>query len=327
MAQKTKIEWTDETLNWVTGCTPVSDGCKFCYAKRDWKRLQKNSKTVYFNREFGDVQCHWEKLDAEKTKQHPYNRKIPTRYFLPSMGDLFHEAVPFEFIERVIDIAVSSPQHIFQIITKRPERALEFFKQYLEKSVATFYIPENIWIGVSVEDQKTWNVRIPVLLLIPVQVKIVSMEPMLSAIDMTSISPQDAESREELLRLFPLVGEFICDGMNEPMAIEYGGISQIIVGGESGPGARPMHPQWARDVRDQCIDAKVPFFFKQWGALVPNGQEPEETIIDTENLNQYVGYMGEDFYRVGKSKAGRLLDGREWNEYPNIDHPAIPKAD
>lgn len=234
MAQGSSIEWTEATWNPVTGCTKISAGCKYCYAERMAKRLQLMGKPQYvdgFN-----LTIHPEMLSR------PFEWKKPRTIFVNSMSDLFHEEVPFYFIESVFDVMNKCAQHTFQILTKRPQIAAEYAR-------ALNWTP-NIWIGTSVEDRKVTE-RIASLRRIPAYVRFLSVEPLLGPIPRLPLKD----------------------------------IHWVIVGGESGPKARPMNPEWVRQIRDRCIEREVPFFFKQWGG-------------------------------INKKKTGRLLDGSIWNQMP-----------
>lgn len=180
MADKSKIEWTNATWNPVTGCTKVSDGCKNCYAKRDWQRLSANPKTVYFGRAFEDVQYHIERLDQ------PLKWQKPRMIFVNSMSDLFHESVPFLSILHIFGVMSAAYRHTYQILTKRPERAAEFFEwatQFENSPLLSRYgisgwPLKNVWLGISVEDNKTAQQRIPYLEHFNVGIKWVSAELM-----------------------------------------------------------------------------------------------------------------------------------------------------
>lgn len=276
MAINTKIEWTDVTWNPVTGCTKVSQGCKHCYAERVWKRLSKIPNTVYYDREFTDVQLHRDRLND------PMKWKAPRRVFVNSMSDLFHESVPFDFIKVVFGVMAICKRHQFQILTKRPERALAFF-QWIGDTGEYF---DNIFLGVSVEDNETALQRIPEIL------KIESIRPWVSI--------------EPLLDVVFLLSDW--------MKI---GIQWVVVGGESGPGARPMHPDHVRRIQRACEEMNIPFFFKQWGELLPHCQSEEHQQYhpvqfpspnNSSKMNTY--------YRIGKKQAGALLDGNKYEEMP-----------
>src|SRR3990172_7803150 len=226
---KSKIEWTDRTWNPLTGCTKVSQGCKNCYAERFALRM-------WGARKFTDIICHMDRLDQpEKWRQ-------PQKVFVNSMSDLFHERAPFDFITLVYEAMARAKQHTFQILTKRPERALEYCQSCGPAWLAKGYqwpLP-NVWMGISAEDQPTADQRIPILLRIPAAARFVSCEPLLGPM---------------------FIQGFLLDGWHKYASR----LNWVIVGGESGPGARPMHPDWARGLRDQCQKAGTPFFFKQRG--------------------------------------------------------------
>jgi protein gp37 len=229
----------------------------------------------------------------EKTLTQPLRWIRPRMIFVSSMSDLFHESVLFEMIDKVFAIMALCPQHTFQVLTKRPARMLEYFR--LERvRTATALITKtvqsewdwplaNVWIGVTCENQQTYDERSKILRQILAAVKWFSFEP--------------------------LLGEIIADWLGD----------WIVVGGESGrrdQDIRPMHPQWARSLRDQCVAAGVPFFFKQWGEWEPMFAIHDYYDEDQEcefKKGEFIGYE-----RNGKKAAGRLLDGREWNEYPSV---------
>lgn len=234
MATNSSIEWTESTWNPLTGCTKISPGCQHCYAERMAKRLQAMGQPNYVN--------GFKLTIHEHVLERPLEWKTPQVIFVNSMSDLFHKDVPFEFIERVFDVMKRAHWHTFQVLTKRAER--------LEELSSKIDWPENVWMGVSVENEK-YTFRIDHLRRTRAKIKFLSLEPLLGPLDKLNL-------------------EFI---------------NWAIVGGESGPGARPLDPVWVTHIRDQCVRAKVPFFFKQWGG-------------------------------VQKKKAGRILEGRTWNEMP-----------
>ena len=352
----TKIEWTDETWNPVTGCSKVSQGCKHCYALREWPRLAANPKaTAYFGREFTDVAVHPERLMA------PLRWTKPRKVFVNSMSDLFHEDVPFDFIDRVFAVMALSPQHIFQVLTKRPERMRDYMTEnghgrwgfvdgrarqiYTEQSGRPFPPGEillgplpHVWLGVSVEDQSTADQRIPLLLQTPAAVRWISAEPLLGAVDLTrlSIFKADTLSRHtDALRGHSwdksAYGEGGTPLPDDPP--DHARLDWVVVGGESGPKARPTRPDWARGLRDQCAAAGVPFLFKQWGTWAPDWEGAEtceacgKTKFDAINSQGECGHCGTSHWlpaskpldtlrRVGKKAAGRLLDGALHDGYP-----------
>lgn len=256
MAQKSRIEWTDSTWNPVTGCDIISPGCKNCYAKAFAERFRGVPGHPY---EQGfDLRLWSNRL------QLPLGWKEPRRIFVNSMSDLFHERVPNEFIQQVFDTMIEADQHIFQILTKRAERMLQWTSaryRFSNESASKPSLPRHIWLGVSVENQ-TFTRRIPYLQKTPARVRFLSVEPLIGPIN--------------------LYAKFLQ------------GIHWVIVGGESGPRARPMDPNWALAIQRQCAKYEVPFFFKQWGAFDRKGN------------------------RVGKKKAGRTLSGRTWDDMPIV---------
>lgn len=215
-----KIEWTEATWNPSTGCNKVSSGCKNCYAETMAKRLQAMGAPGYENGfEFTLMP---DRLDA------PLKVKKPTKFFVNSMSDLFHEDMPFDFLDQVFGVIKHTPQHTYQILTKREK----ILSQYCNiKS-----IPDNVWLGVSVESAKTKS-RIDVLRTIPAKIRFISAEPLLADLG----------------------------------ALDLTGIHWVIVGGESGHKARKMNPSWAIKIQQQCDEQGVAFFFKQWGTWGEDG--------------------------------------------------------
>lgn len=258
MSDKTKIEWTDATWNPVTGCTKVSQGCKHCYAEREWPRLT-NLVPSYAGRDFTDVRTHADRLDQ------PLHWKRPRRVFVNSMSDLFHESVPDEFIEQVLITTIHARHHVFQILTKRPSRMRDVMRRWTDMNGRA---QPNLWLGVSVEDQPSADERIPLLLDTPAAVRWISAEPLLGAVDLTPAYLPCPNYQGAMMD--PETGAYECcrecdyTGIGSEIGIDW-----VVVGGESGMNARPMHPDWARSLRDQCAEAGVPFLFKQWGEYRP----------------------------------------------------------
>jgi protein gp37 len=337
MGDKTGIEWTDATWNPVTGCDRVSPGCDNCYALTLAARLKAmgsaNYQTDGHPRTSGPgfgVQCHPHMLDQ------PLRWRRPRRIFVNSMSDLFHPDVPDEFIAQVFAVMAVASQHTFQVLTKRPQRmaallqersefttmvhdALEEDLGHREACYDAWPLP-NVWIGTSIEsDRYSW--RADHLRATPAAVRFISAEPLLG----------------------PLV------------SIDLAGIDWLIVGGESGPGARPMQPEWVRDLRDGCLaqaatglvhgagktagavfGPRPAFHFKQWGEWVPYEPDPQPPFWNSQHGHTIDGHHFPDFNedppgwttsnelltgptvwrRVGKHHAGRMLDGRTWDEYP-----------
>ena len=234
MAQKSGIEWTERTWNPVTGCTKVSEGCRHCYAERMSLRLRSMG--------LGKYERGFQLTVHSATLADPFKWKNPNLVFVNSMSDLFHKRVPDGFIRSVFDTMNRTKRHTYQVLTKRPARAVSLNRKLDWTS--------NIWLGTSVESVR-WLQRVEILRESCANVKFLSLEPLLGPLPSLSL-----------------------DGMD-----------WVIVGGESGPRARPMNADWVREIRSNCIENDVPFFFKQWGG-------------------------------TNKKKSGRLLDGRTWDEMP-----------
>jgi protein gp37 len=307
----TKIEWTDQTWNPTTGCNKISAGCKNCYAEPMHKRLKGMGQPKY-QTDFNKGVQTWE---DELLK--PLKWKKPRKVFVNSMSDLFHEDVPFFFIDKVFAIMALTPQHTYQVLTKRADRMSEYFSQLLKQSnrVKSFNIftgltdevefpLPNVWLGTSVENQEQADKRIPHLLSVPAAVRFLSCEPLLGRVDLKNIKG-NAGSYYQVLE--PVLNA----GDSSRPSIDW-----VIAGGESGHDARPMHPDWVRSLRDQCQAAGVPFFFKQWGEWMPIGTTDglQQLPFGNYNIDTKFG-----FSKVGKKAAGRMLDGREWNKYPKIE--------
>lgn len=256
MAQTSTIEWTDTTWNPVVGCRKVSAGCKFCYAERMSARLASMALSAERKSEGPGAgrKANYKKIVGKNRRwtghvemvevalKDPEKWRNPRTVFVNSMSDLFHEDVPLEFIQRVFEVMNQHPQHIFQVLTKRPERTAA-----LDSKLSW---SENIWMGTSVEDERVVG-RIEELQKVSAKVRFLSLEPLLGPL-------------EEL---------------------QLQGIHWVIVGGESGPRARPMKTEWVESLRDQCLEANIPFFFKQWGGK-------------------------------NKKATGRILEGRTWDQMP-----------
>lgn len=351
MADKTGIEWADATWNPIVGCSIVSKGCTNCYAMKVAARLLDKPGSHYFgttaDTKNGGVWTGRLEMAPDHILKQPLHWTRPRRIFVNSMGDLFHESVPADWIDRAFAVMALAQQHTFMILTKRPERMREYMKEWQENrahiswsnyaityheacafgtwgNIEPFndiifkgpkYEPlENVWLGVSIEDQDSAEARIPPLLSTPAAVRFVSAEPLLGSVDLTDItypSPPEDGRRGTVLHGHEVAGMVgNCIAWIPP-------IDWVICGGESGPDARPMHPDWARSLRNQCIAAGVPFFFKQWGewksfvyldeCMHLLGKDIESTVIDGNLFS----------FRIGKKKAGRALDGRTWDEIPS----------
>jgi protein gp37 len=306
---KTTIEWTDASWNPIVGCTEISPGCANCYAARLAGTRLKNhpdynglvDKRRGEHRWLGKVRFLHERLEE------PLRWRKPRRIFVCDMGDLFHELVPDEQIVEVFKtIALGGGMgHTFQVLTKRAKRMRDFMRA--DHGVEWVRPMPWLWLGVSVENQHFADERIPLLLETPAAIRWISVEPLLGPVDLTSLGPDGTE----YAGLNTLIGEQPCCH-DHPEAMIYGSsIDWVVVGGESGPCARVMHPDWTRSLHDQCKAAGVPFFFKQWGEWAPLGQIDSSRTFVGRNLGD-----GQMMLRYGKKLSGRMLDGREWNEFP-----------
>jgi protein gp37 len=321
------ISWTDATWNPVTGCTKVSDGCLNCYIERTppfrmsgrafaCPRCGGTGKPLPGARctrcwgtgriGIGDttgVRMHEDRLDV------PLRWRKPRKVFVCSMADLFHDSVSSSFIASVFAVMALTPQHTYQVLTKRPAR--------MRALLGGWPLP-NVWLGVSVEDQGAADLRIPILLDTPAVVRWLSCEPLLGPVNLDKCGRHRSgdigdSGYSECFDCRPL------DGWKG----KYTSVEWVVVGGESGPNARPMHPNWARSLRDQCALAGVPFHFKQWGEWAPAGVihgkpdmgGPSYLLGDRETWLRNASGTYTRMRRVGKT-AGRLLDGVLHDAYP-----------
>jgi protein gp37 len=302
MGAKTGIEWTDATWNPVRGCSRVSEGCRYCYAEKIAARFSDEGQPFHL---FADRAKSGSKWTGKVglVKKHlcdPLKWRKPRRIFVNSMSDLFHEALGNRDIDRVFAVISQSPQHTFQILTKRPHRMRDYiaaertpdaindvaddFDWCHANTDGRWPLP-NLWLGVSVEDQATADSRIPLLLQTPAAKRFISYEPALGPVNL---------------------GLYLCRFCADSTVLDW-----VICGGESGPSARPMSADWARLVRDDCQAFGVPFLFKQWGEWLPGKQDGSRDFTP-QALNCWDGPI-----KVGKKAAGALLDGREWKEFPD----------
>ena len=299
---KSGITWTDETWNPVTGCSKVSQGCKHCYAERNWPRLSapRPNPNLYTGRDFTDVRCHPERLDL------PLRWARPRRIFVNSMSDLFHPDVPDSFIRQIFSVMATESQHTFQVLTKRAARMRDLLDRWRNDGTFRYHdgmAPANVWLGVSVEDQATADERIPLLLQTPAAVRWISAEPLLGPIDLDS-------SAADGLHAFGC-GDLDCDCGDL-------GLNWVVAGGESGRQARPMHPAWVRSLRDQCKDAGVSFMLKQWGEWHPRIWLDGGDVVIGPNEGYRTTLIDDcEMVRCGKHAAGRHLDGKLHDEYPS----------
>ena len=302
MGDKSNIEWTDASWNPVTGCTKVSPGCAHCYAEAVTLRFKRGPA---FLPGVSEIKLHPDRLDQ------PLRWQRPRRVFVNSMSDLFHEDIPFSYIDRVFAAMALGSQHTFQVLTKRPDRMADYMGRTdlwavrREQSVGATALTvaagrgeditepnwdlfwgwplPNVWLGVSVENQYWADRRIPALMQTPAAVRFLSVEPLLKPVSFRWASWTKTKVRDTNGGLTGSPSEWHLDGLR--------GIHWVIVGGESGPRARPMKAEWVQHLRDECREAGVAFFFKQWGGQRPRGEA--------------------------------LLDGREWHEYPDMARQGV----
>jgi len=350
MAENSSIEWTDNTFNPWIGCTKVSPGCANCYAAaqdnfRKWTpegwgkgKPRRLTKTW-------DQPRKWEKAAARDAYELRQTGKVTDqdgsvipwrrpRVFCSSLADWLDDEVPIEWLSDLLYLVAKCPTLDWQMLTKRPQlwqSRLEAVAKLedIGAAISTHWLagnpPPNVWLGTTVEDQTRANERIPELLKIPARVRFLSCEPLLGPVNLEIPMPGPDLLQGD--------GKAIC----QPWMIQ-SGIHWVIAGGESGPGARPMHPEWTRSLRDQCQAAGVPFLFKQWGEFAPGWME--HLLDDPAKASQWTAMTvisatdkkregGQTLYahdqqgravrmdKPGKKAAGRLLDGREWNQFPN----------
>lgn len=278
MADQTKIQWADATWNPMTGCTPVSEGCAHCYAERMARRFVRvtcshcggvgSDWAIPFHcRECGGTgETHFEPTFHPDRLDIPLHWRKPRRIFVCSMGDLFHEAFSDEQIDRVFS-TIAMPQlaaHTFLILTKRPERMRDYMRscQRGADDVGGLFPWPSVWLGVTCENQARADERIPILLDTPAAVRFISLEPMLGHVNLTMLCTGYGETIDALQSYEAHRSE---NGAWDNRPVNRPSLDWLILGGETGPGARPMQPQWALDVWRQCKAAGVPFFWKQWG--------------------------------------------------------------
>jgi protein gp37 len=303
------ISWTDATWNPIVGCARISPGCDHCWAER--------MARLHYHADFPNGWNGHVGLFPGRLNQ-PLHWRKPRRIAVGLMGDLWHPSIPNNFIACVLGFAHTAKQHTFQFLTKRAERLPEFFTWFKEWTMGAW--PReypHVQIGVSCENQAAADERIPLLLQTPAAVRFVSCEPLLGPIDFREIHPTG------MMLPGPEPVECNIDVLTEDSERHFfqspASLDWVIVGGESGPGARPMHPDWARSLRDQCQAAGVPFHFKQWGEYLPSDQltAVENGIIGMDaSIDHRILPDGMTTWRLHKKSAGHLLDGREWLEFP-----------
>lgn len=286
------IQWTDKTWNPVIGCTRVSPGCENCYAEALAPRLARMGHTAYegLTRKHNDGSVNWtgEVRCLPERLSIPSHWRKPARVFVNSMSDLFHESVPDSFIASVWAVMCATPQHTYQILTKRPERVA----RALGPCGINFYAVEkpvpqpqpNIWIGVSAENQAEADKRVPMLLQIPAAIRFISAEPLLGPIDFTMLNlGQEQGQLGTFDQYLDALNGTHCDGMGFERGIKQH-IDWVIAGAESGHGARLSDETWIRSIKDQCVRSGVSFFYKQWAV---NGRHVPTPELDGQRWMQF----------------------------------------
>jgi protein gp37 len=340
MGTRTGIEWTDATWNPVRGCSRVSEGCRNCYAEGVAARFSGPGQPFEGFADRARTGSKWTGKVAlvPKALRLPLSWRTPKRIFVNSMSDLFHESLSDDAIDEVFSVMGQCDDrglgHVFQVLTKRHERMARYMATRARQAWNRARLgpdawpARNLWLGVSVENQAEADRRIPHLLAVPAKVRFLSCEPLLGPVDLHSALCRETGS---------------CPTCPQCL----GGIDWVIAGGESGPGARPMHPDWARGLRNQCADAGVPYFFKQWGAFEPvtiiddgcgmvtaSGRDWRGPAVDdgadillcaAQDHRGEPRELGDGFWasgdgrlmhHAGKKAAGALLDGVEHKAFP-----------
>lgn len=352
MADKTKIEYCDATWNAIKGCSHISAGCENCWAERMAVRFSKPGEA--FEHLTIDGQWAGRSKLYKKDLYKPIHWRRPRRIAVCFMGDLFYEDVSFKSIAKVFAVMAYAKQHTFMVLTKRPGRMLEFLEwagsrvcpvlslyDYIEddvdietENVTPWPIP-NVWLGVSVENQLEAKYRIPALLRCPAVLRYVSLEPLLGSVNLRHLDA-DAAGDKEWCQVDALTGHQT--DMGRPCPDIPAKLDWVICGGESGEGARPMHPTWAQSIRDQCEATNTPLFFKQWGAWIADSQykhiveargfygsdiakahfQSLDVNGQTSNFDPGPKYFNDSqcMYLLGKQKTGRVLDGKTYDQIP-----------
>lgn len=374
MADRSAIEWTDATWNPIrarspqtgkTGwhCEHASEGCRNCYAERLNMKRGTSGGTRFAYKPGHLASGAVEVFLDDATLFKPLRWRKGRTIFVCSMTDLFADFVSDEWLDKIFAVIMLCPQHRFLVLTKRADRMRAYVTRWYQRRFtegprggegllgvtdamltaapeidvqanarAAAPYQRNLWLGVSVEDQEMANKRLPHLLETPAAVRFLSCEPLLGALDLTWIEFGNARGGKECWDALDLHG--LSEGATGCRAV----IDWVICGGESGKDARPMHPRWARSLRDQCASADVPFFFKQWGEWGPDGGPPDGrpdkafegsipcAVLVDGTFQQFANWIqppielcsghGEWVYRFGKRNTGRLLDGALHDEMP-----------
>lgn len=356
MAENTKIEWATHTFNPWVGCTKVSPACDHCYAEGWAKRsgmvtwgagAERRRTSVAnwrmpekWNRQAEIQFSAWERFqvdnglsDDEMIEKHGFIKPQRPRVFCASLADVFDNAVPQEWRNDLFLLIKQTPHLDWLLLTKRVGNVMGMVPlPWISKpfqhgpNPENIYLggwPQNVWLGATICNQVEADRDIPKLLTVPAAKRFLSMEPLLGSVDLTSLTIIEKEGKRPGVWINSLTGHVA--GPDDSIDAK---IDWVIVGGESGPRARPMHPEWARSLLDQCKSAGTPFLFKQWGEWSPAESISDEvsrklsevwirkdgSVIDGGEVNFFSSDVA--LYRAGKKDAGRKLDGREWNEVP-----------
>lgn len=327
MSENSTIEWTDGTWPIVVGCEEAGPGCTNCYAVLEVHRkgfnpnekirtafegltTRKGSKNALkWN---GKVRCLPQRLDWPVTRF-----KKPSKIFVTSMGDLFHDDVPDEFLIQVFKVMEATPQHTYQVLTKRAENMYRFINKKAQKLAEWKQWPlPNVWLGVSTENQWAADKRIPWLVSTKAAIRFLSCEPLLGPVDLRNVKDIGDLGDGDHTYIDVLAGEYGSRGHKTIFSFGMANrrkIDWVIAGGESGPKARLMQTDWARKLRDDCRYSRTKFLFKQHGDWYPLASADEASQYPTKRMTD-----DHRFVKVGKKVAGRLLDGRTWDEMPEI---------
>jgi protein gp37 len=320
MAENTKIEWAHHTFNPWIGCTKVSPACDHCYA-------EKERASTVLGVKWGANMPRHRTSDENWKKPGRWNKEaerlgVRYRVFCASLADVFDNEVPQLWRTWLFGLIHDTPRLDWLLLTKRIGNAAKMLMEDAPEGIDMATLP-NIWIGASITSQAEADRDIPKLLAVPAAKRFLSMEPLLGPVDLTKVAVGGGHGHHEF---DPIITG---NALRRAYSIDPS-IAWVIVGGESGPNARPMHPDWARDLRNQCQTAGVPFLFKQWGEWCPRGPEslgypsvdgvPRLRMTDAGHNGQDLGADGGNdvwMNRAGKKAAGRLLDGRTWDEVPS----------
>lgn len=318
--EKTTIEWVRNsdgtpgyTFNPWLGCTHVSPGCNHCYAET---LMDQRFGKVAWGKGKSRVRTSvdtWRKPVRWNTQAAAAGMRI--RVFCASLADVFDPEVETEWRRDVFSLIGATPQLDWLILTKRPHLipSMVPMRDGAGRNWMRDGFPANIWIGTSVEDQRRADERIPHIMRVPAAIRFLSCEPLLGPLDLMHIPGGDDDDLDVLRGTYGRTNTTrtpLCFGMSHLHAVDW-----VIVGGESGAAVRPMHPDWARSIRDQCVDARIPFFFKQWGQWHPDCMCATKRPCHTVERPQPGG--AGVMFRCGKH-AGRVLDGRMWNAMPCV---------